>query len=187
LILVSKRAQAMQKACELEPSTMAAILGLEDEVVEKICAGIQAVVVPANYNSPGQIVISGSVEGIDAAIEQLTAAGAKRAIKLPVGGAFHSPLMEPARVELEKAIDQADFNRPVCPVYQNATALPAKDPAVIRDNIKKQLTSPVKWAQSVRNMLADGANAFYEVGPGNVLQGLIKKADRSVTAESVKL
>ena len=187
LILVSKRAQAMQKACELQPSTMAAILGLEDEVVEKICAGIQAVVVPANYNSPGQIVISGSVEGIDAAIEQLTAAGAKRAIKLPVGGAFHSPLMEPARVELEKAIDQADFNRPVCPVYQNATALPAKDPAVIRDNIKKQLTSPVKWAQSVRNMLADGANAFYEVGPGNVLQGLIKKADRSVTAESVKL
>jgi [acyl-carrier-protein] S-malonyltransferase len=187
LILVSKRAQAMQKACELQSSTMAAILGLEDEVVEKICAGIQAVVVPANYNSPGQIVISGSVEGIDIAIEQLTAAGAKRAIKLPVGGAFHSPLMEPARVELEKAIDQADFSSPVCPVYQNVTALPAIDPSIIRNNLKKQLTSPVRWTQSVRNMLADGATAFYEAGPGNVLQGLIRKVDRNVTAESAKL
>jgi len=187
LILVSKRAMAMQKACELQPSTMAAILGLEDDVVEKICAAIPAVVVPANYNSPGQIVISGSIEGIDAAIEQLTAAGAKRAIKLSVGGAFHSPLMEPARVELEAAIDQADFRRPRCPVYQNVTAMPSADPSVIRENLKKQLTAPVRWTQSVKNMLADGATAFFEAGPGNVLQGLIKKVDRSVTAESVKL
>jgi [acyl-carrier-protein] S-malonyltransferase len=186
LVLVSKRAMAMQKACEIQPSTMAAILGLEDEVVEKVCAGIDAVVVPANYNSPGQIVISGSIGGIDAAIEQLTAAGAKRAIKLPVGGAFHSPLMEPARVELERAIDQADFSQPVCPVYQNVTASPEKDPGVIRENLKKQLTAPVKWTQSVKNMLADGATAFYEVGPGTVLQGLIKKVDRSIIAESVK-
>jgi len=187
LLLVSKRAMAMQKACEIQPSAMAAILGLEDEVVEKVCAGIKAVVVPANYNSPGQIVISGSVDGIDTAIEQLTAAGAKRAIKLPVGGAFHSPLMEPARIELEKAIDQADFNRPACPVYQNVTASPERDPAVIRENLKKQLTAPVKWTQSVKNMLADGATAFYEVGPGTVLQGLIKKVDRTIVAESVKL
>jgi [acyl-carrier-protein] S-malonyltransferase len=187
LILVSKRAMAMQKACELQPSTMAAILGLDDEVVEKVCSGITAVVVPANYNSPGQIVISGSIEGIDAAIEQLTAAGAKRAIKLSVGGAFHSPLMEPARVELEKAIDQAAFNNPRCPVYQNVTAAPSADPAVIRENLKKQLTAPVRWTQSVKNMLADGATAFFEVGPGNVLQGLIKKVDRCIPAESVKL
>jgi [acyl-carrier-protein] S-malonyltransferase len=187
LILVSKRAMAMQKACELQPSTMAAILGLDDEVVEKVCSGISAVVVPANYNSPGQIVISGSIEGIDAAIEQLTAAGAKRAIKLSVGGAFHSPLMEPARVELEKAIDQADFSSPRCPVYQNVTAAPSADPAVIRENLKKQLTAPVRWTQTVKNMLADGATAFYEVGPGNVLQGLVKKVDRSIPAESVKL
>jgi [acyl-carrier-protein] S-malonyltransferase len=187
LILVSKRAQAMQKACELQPSTMAAVLGLEDEIVEKICADIQAVVVPANYNSPGQIVISGSIEGIDKAIEKLTAAGAKRAIKLPVGGAFHSPLMEPARAELEKAIDQADFIKPICPVYQNVTALPSQDPGVIRENLKIQLTAPVKWTQSVKNMLAGGANTFYEAGPGSVLQGLIKKVDRNVTAESVNL
>ncbi len=187
LILVSKRAQAMQKACELQPSTMAAILGLDDEAVEKICAGIKAVVVPANYNSPGQIVISGSIDGIDTAIEQLTAAGAKRAIKLPVGGAFHSPLMEPARLELEKAIDQADFKNPICPVYQNVTASPSKDASVIRENLKKQLTAPVKWTQTVKNMLAGGATAFYEVGPGNVLQGLIKKVDRAIVAESVKV
>jgi [acyl-carrier-protein] S-malonyltransferase len=186
LVLVSKRARAMQKACELQPSTMAAILGLEDEIVEKICTGIHSIVVPANYNSPGQIVISGSVEGIDMAIEQLTAAGAKRAIKLPVGGAFHSPLMEPARIELETAIDQAEFRNPICPIYQNVTASPAKDPGVIRENLKKQLTAPVKWTQSVRNMLADGANSFYEVGPGNVLQGLIRKVDRNVSAESAK-
>jgi [acyl-carrier-protein] S-malonyltransferase len=187
LIQVSKRAQAMQKACEIQPSTMAAILGLEDDVVEKVCAGISAIVVPANYNSPGQIVISGSIEGIDTAIEELTRAGAKRAIKLPVGGAFHSPLMEPARIELERAIDQADFNRPVCPVYQNVTASPEQDPARIRENLKKQLTAPVKWTQSVRNMLADGATAFYEAGPGTVLQGLIKKVDRTIVAESVKI
>jgi [acyl-carrier-protein] S-malonyltransferase len=187
LVLVSKRAQAMQKACELQPSTMAAILGLDDETVEKVCAGIGFVVVPANYNSPGQIVISGSVEGIDKAIEELTAAGAKRAIKLPVGGAFHSPLMEPARIELEAAIDQAEFNPPVCPIYQNVTASPSKDPGVIRDNLKKQLTAPVKWTQTVKNMLAGGADTFFEVGPGNVLQGLIRKVDRTVSAESVKL
>jgi [acyl-carrier-protein] S-malonyltransferase len=187
LILVSQRAQAMQKACEAEPSTMAAILGLDDEVVEKACREISAVVVPANYNSPGQIVISGSVKGIDMAIEKLTAAGAKRALKLSVGGAFHSPLMEPAKIELGKAIDSAAFMQPVCPVYQNVTAKPSDDPAVIRENLKKQLTAPVKWTQTVKNMLADGASSFYEVGPGTVLQGLIKKVDRGIVAESVKL
>jgi [acyl-carrier-protein] S-malonyltransferase len=187
LILVSQRAEAMQKACEAEPSTMAAILGLDDEVVEKACREISAVVVPANYNSPGQIVISGSVKGIDMAIEKLTAAGAKRALKLSVGGAFHSPLMEPAKIELGKAIDSAAFMQPVCPVYQNVTAKPSDDPAVIRENLKKQLTAPVKWTQTVKNMLADGASSFYEVGPGTVLQGLIKKVDRGIVAESVKL
>jgi [acyl-carrier-protein] S-malonyltransferase len=187
LILVSQRANAMQKACELQPSTMAAILGLEDEVVEMICAEISAVVVPANYNSPGQIVISGSVEGIDQAIEKLSAAGAKRALKLSVGGAFHSPLMEPARIELGKAIDHAEFSKPVCPIYQNATAKPSSDPDIIRKNLKTQLTAPVRWTQSVKNMLADGATYFYEVGPGTVLQGLIKKVDRNIPAESVKL
>ncbi|MFO7369999.1 MAG: ACP S-malonyltransferase [Bacteroidales bacterium] len=187
LKLVSQRAMAMQKACELQPSTMAAILGLDDEVVEKACSEIQAVVVPANYNSPGQIVISGSIEGIDQAIEKLTAAGAKRALKLSVGGAFHSPIMEPARLDLEKAIDMAVISKPRCPVYQNVTAKPTTDPAVIRENIKKQLTAPVKWTQTVKNMLADGASQFYEVGPGAVLQGLIKKVDRAVAAESVKI
>ena len=187
LRLVSQRALAMQKACELQPSTMAAILGLDDEVVEKVCHEIQAVVVPANYNSPGQIVISGSIEGIDQAIEKLTAAGAKRALKLSVGGAFHSPIMEPARLDLEKAIDAAEINKPRCPVYQNVTALPSTDPAVIRENIKKQLTAPVRWTQTVRNMLADGATSFYEVGPGSVLQGLIKKVDRNIPAESAKI
>jgi [acyl-carrier-protein] S-malonyltransferase len=187
LKLVSQRAMAMQKACELQPSTMAAILGLDDEIVEKACADIQAVVVPANYNCPGQIVISGSIEGIDQAIEKLTAAGAKRALKLSVGGAFHSPLMEPARLDLEKAIDQTQINIPMCPVYQNVTAKPSTDPAEIRNNIKKQLTAPVRWTQSVKNMLADGATEFYEVGPGTVLQGLIKKVDRAIIAESVKL
>jgi [acyl-carrier-protein] S-malonyltransferase len=187
LILVSQRAGAMQKACELRPSTMAAIIGLDDEVVEKACREISAVVVPANYNSPGQIVISGSIEGIDQAIEKLTAAGAKRALKLSVGGAFHSPLMEPARLELEVAIDNAEIIAPICPVYQNVTAKPSTDPAVIRENIKKQLTSPVRWTQIVKNMLADGALNFYEVGPGTVLQGLIKKVDRTVIAESVKV
>ncbi len=187
LILVSQRAGAMQKACELQPSTMAAILGLDDEIVEKVCEQIPAVVVPANYNSPGQIVISGSMEGIDQAIEKLSAAGAKRALKLSVGGAFHSPLMEPAKIELGKAIDSADFSIPVCPVYQNVTAKPSTDPAVIRENLKIQLTAPVRWTQTVKNMLADGAACFYEIGPGTVLQGLIKKVDRNIVAESIKL
>jgi [acyl-carrier-protein] S-malonyltransferase len=187
LRLVSQRAMAMQKACELQPSTMAAILGLEDEVVEKVCIEINAVVVPANYNSPGQIVISGSIEGIDEAISRLTAAGAKRALKLSVGGAFHSPLMEPARIDLEMAINSAEVVKPRCPVYQNVTAKPSTDPEVIRENLKKQLTAPVKWTQTVKNMLADGAVQFFEVGPGTVLQGLIKKVDRNIAAESAKI
>jgi len=187
LKLVSQRAQAMQKACELQPSTMAAILGLDDEIVEKVCNEISAIVVPANYNSPGQIVISGSIEGIDQAIEKLTAAGAKRALKLSVGGAFHSPIMEPARLDLEKAIDAALISKPICPVYQNVTAKPSTDPSVIRENLKKQLTAPVRWTQTVKNMLSDGAASFYEVGPGTVLQGLIKKVDRNIPAESAKI
>ncbi|MBN2348932.1 MAG: ACP S-malonyltransferase [Bacteroidales bacterium] len=184
LLLVSKRALAMQKACELNPSAMAAILGLDDEIVENICKEIPEIVVPANYNSPGQIVISGSVEGIDRAIEKLNAAGAKRAIKLNVGGAFHSPLMEPARIELEKAIDSTIFSHPVCPVFQNVDALPYTDPQKIKENLKLQLTAPVRWTQTVKNMLADGATSFAEVGPGTVLQGLIKKVDRQVLTES---
>jgi [acyl-carrier-protein] S-malonyltransferase len=184
LTLVSKRAQAMQKACELEPSTMAAILGLDDEVVEKVCGEIQEIVVPANYNSPGQIVISGSEKGIDFAIEKLSALGAKRALKLKVGGAFHSPLMEPARIELEKAIDSTVFNKPLCPVYQNVNAKAVTDPAQIKENLKRQLTSPVRWTQIVQNMIADGASSFTEVGPGSVLQGLIKKVDRNIPTQS---
>lgn len=186
LMLVSKRAQAMQQACEKEPSTMAAILGLDDEVVENACREISETVVPANYNSPGQIVISGSMKGIELAVEKLTALGAKRALVLKVGGAFHSPLMEPARTDLEKAIENARFQKPLCPVYQNVTALPSIDPAEIKENLKKQLTAPVRWTQTIRNMLKDGATAFYEVGPGSVLQGLIKKVDRNVVAESAK-
>jgi [acyl-carrier-protein] S-malonyltransferase len=184
LTLVSKRAQAMQKACELEPSTMAAILGLDDEVVEKVCGEIQEIVVPANYNSPGQIVISGSEKGIDFAIEKLSALGAKRALKLKDGGAFHSPLMEPARIELEKAIDSTVFNKPLCPVYQNVNAKAVTDPAQIKENLKRQLTSPVRWTQIVQNMIADGASSFTEVGPGSVLQGLIKKVDRNIPTQS---
>lgn len=184
LILVSKRAQAMQKACEAEPSTMAAIIGLDDEVVESVCAGIYEVVVPANYNSPGQVVISGSEKGIEIACEKLKEAGAKRALPLKVGGAFHSPLMEPARVELAEAINHASFKSPVCPVYQNVNALPFTDPEQIRKNLIDQLTSPVRWTQSARNMIADGATTFVEVGPGTVLQGLIKKADRNIEAMS---
>jgi [acyl-carrier-protein] S-malonyltransferase len=187
LTLVSNRAQAMQRACEKEPSTMAAIIGLEDAVVEKACSEIPDIVVPANYNSPGQIVISGTVKGIEMAVQKLTALGAKRALVLKVGGAFHSPLMEPARAELEKAIDAARFSRPVCPVYQNVTGLPSLDPEQIRANVKKQLTSPVRWTQTVHNMLKDGAGTFYEVGPGTVLQGLIKKIDRNAVAESAKI
>jgi [acyl-carrier-protein] S-malonyltransferase len=183
LKLVYARAMAMQKACEINPSTMAAILGMEDEVVEKICSEISEVVVPANYNSPGQIVISGSNEGIDKAIEKLTAAGAKRAIKLSVGGAFHSPLMEPARVELEKAINDTNFSKPICPVYQNVNAKAVSDPQEIKKNLVAQLTAPVRWTETVKNMIAGGATSFTELGPGNVLQGLIKKVDRNMTVQ----
>jgi [acyl-carrier-protein] S-malonyltransferase len=183
LKLVFKRAMAMQKACELEPSTMAAILGLDDEVVEKACAEISEVVVPANYNCTGQLVISGSIKGIDLAIEKLSALGAKRALKLSVGGAFHSPLMEPARIELEAAINSTSFSNPVCPVYQNVDALPYTNPEKIKQNLIAQLTAPVRWTQIVKNMLKDGAKSFTEVGPGNVLQGLVKKVDRNVTTQ----
>ena len=184
LQLVSKRAQAMQKACKAEPSTMAAILGLDDEVVEEVCQGIDAIVVPANYNSPGQIVISGSMKGIDDAVAQLTEKGAKRALKLAVGGAFHSPLMQPAQVELANAINNTAFAEPVCPVYQNVDASPYTDPEMIKNNLIAQLTAPVRWTQTVKNMLADGATSFTEVGPGKVLQGLVKKVDRQVETTS---
>jgi [acyl-carrier-protein] S-malonyltransferase len=183
LVLVSKRAMAMQKACERRPSTMAAILGLDDSVVEDVCSSISEVVVPANYNSPGQIVISGSNEGIDKAIEVLREKGAKRAFKLPVGGAFHSPLMEPARIELEEAIKSTHFIKPVCPVYQNVNAQPSTDPDAIQANLVAQLTSPVKWTQSVINMIISGATSFTEVGPGCVLQGLIKKVNKDIATE----
>lgn len=185
LKLVSQRAQAMQKACEMEPSTMAAIVGLDDQVVEEACKSIDAVVVPANYNCPGQLVISGSFDGIDQACEKLTALGAKRALKLSVGGAFHSPLMEPARTELAAAIESTAINTPVCPVYQNVSALPFTDPAEIKQNLIAQLTAPVKWTQTVQNMLADGASHFTEIGPGKVLTGLIKKIDRQAECENI--
>jgi [acyl-carrier-protein] S-malonyltransferase len=176
LKLVIARANAMQKACELKPSTMAAILGLDDAVVEDICKTItDEVVVPANYNSPGQLVISGSMEGIKKACELLKAAGAKRALPLNVGGAFHSPLMEPARVELSEAIERTVFVEPCCPVYQNVTATPFTDPQTIKSNLIAQLTAPVRWTKTVQNMIADGAEQFIEVGPGTVLQGLVKK------------
>ncbi|TKG95813.1 [acyl-carrier-protein] S-malonyltransferase [Puteibacter caeruleilacunae] len=181
LTLVSKRAMAMQKACEIEPSTMAAIVGLEDSIVEEVCEQIEDVVVAANYNCPGQLVISGSISGIDKACEMLTEKGAKRALKLPVGGAFHSPLMEPARLELEKAIDETVFSDPICPVYQNVVASAITDAATIKANLKAQLTGAVKWTQTVQNMIADGATSFTEVGPGKVLQGLVKKVDRKIT------
>jgi [acyl-carrier-protein] S-malonyltransferase len=183
IVLVSKRAKAMQKACEKTPSTMAAILGLDDKIVEDVCTAIADVVVPANYNSPGQIVISGSNEGIDKAIEVLKEKGAKRALKLSVGGAFHSPLMEPARVELEQAINTTIFHRPICPVYQNVNAQPSFDPDIIKANLVAQLTSPVRWTQSVINMIAGGATSFTEVGPGSVLQGLIKKVNKDIATE----
>ncbi|MDR1676574.1 MAG: ACP S-malonyltransferase [Tannerella sp.] len=187
LRLVAKRANAMQKACEKTPSTMAAVLSLPDEEVERICAGItHEIVVCANYNCPGQIVISGTEAGIDAACEQLLAAGAKRAMKLRVGGAFHSPLMEPARVELEEAIRSTDFHTPLCPVYQNVDARATTTPDVIRANLIAQLISPVRWTQSVQNMIADGADLFIELGPGNVLQGLIKKIDAGVQTERME-
>ena len=184
LRLVAKRAAAMQKACEAQPSTMAAVLGLEDQVVEDICAKIDGVVVAANYNCPGQLVISGSIEAVDAACEQLKAAGARRALRLPVGGAFHSPLMEPAKVELQAAIEAAPFKAPVCPVYQNVDAKPYTDPEQIKANLIAQLTAPVRWTYIVQNMLADGADSFVELGPGAVLQGLIKKVNREAEAVS---
>ncbi|MBQ9100516.1 MAG: ACP S-malonyltransferase [Paludibacteraceae bacterium] len=188
LVLVSKRAMAMQKACEMNPSTMAAVLGLSDEEVESVCSTItDQIVVPANYNCPGQLVISGSIEGIDKACDLMMEAGAKRALKLPVGGAFHSPLMDPARVELASAIKATQFSKPICPIYQNVTTKGETDPAVIKDNLIKQLTAPVKWTQSVNNMIADGATEFTEFGPGAVLQGLIKKISKEVTVSGASL
>ena len=181
LRLVSARAQAMQKACELKPSTMAAVLALPDEKVEEICASVEGIVVCANYNCPGQLVISGEESAIDAACEQLLAAGAKRALKLKVGGAFHSPCMEPARAELAEAIEKTKFSVPVCPVYQNVDAKPHTDPEEIKSNLVAQLTAPVRWTQSVQNMIADGATEFVELGPGKVLQGLVLKISREVS------
>lgn len=180
LKLVAARAMAMQKACELKPSTMAAVIALPDEKVEEICSGIDGVVVCANYNCPGQIVISGEIEAIDKACELLLAAGAKRALKLKVGGAFHSPCMEPARAELAKAIEATEVKAPVCPVYQNVDAKPHTDPAEIKANLVAQLTAPVRWTQTVKNMIADGATEFVELGPGKVLQGLVAKIDRNM-------
>ena len=183
LILVSKRAEAMQKACELEPSTMAAVLNLDDAIIETICKEITDagdIVVAANYNCPGQLVISGSIKGIAIACEKLKAAGAKRALVLPVGGAFHSPLMEPARIELEAAIHSTTFSQPICPVYQNVTASAISNPEEIKKNLILQLTAPVKWTQTVIQMINDGATHFTEVGPGKVLQGLVKKVNQSV-------
>jgi [acyl-carrier-protein] S-malonyltransferase len=187
LRLVAARANAMQKACEIQPSTMAAIIGLDDFTVEDICHRISEVVVPANYNCPGQLVISGSIAGVDKACEELTAAGAKRALKLNVGGAFHSPLMEAARVELAHAIEHTEIKEPVCPVYQNVDAKPYTDIALIKHNLIAQLTGPVRWTQTVKHMLEDGATSFTEVGPGNVLQGLVKKVDRQIPTESAEL
>ena len=186
LVLVSKRAIAMQKACEAEPSTMAAIIGIDDKIVEDICAEIPDVVVPANYNSPGQIVISGSLKGIDIACERIKAAGAKRALPLKVGGAFHSPLMEPAKQELAQAINETSFSSPICPVYQNVNAQPVTDPEKIKQNLIEQLTSPVMWTQIMNNMIADGASTFVEVGPGAVLQGLVKKVNKDLEADSAQ-
>lgn len=180
LRLVSKRAEAMQKACEANPSTMAAIIGLDDQKVEEILDGIEEIVVPANYNSPGQLVISGSMKGIEIACEKLKAAGARRALPLKVGGAFHSPLMEPAKIELAEAINSTVFSQPICPVYQNVNAKRVIDPAEIRTNLVAQLTSPVRWTQIAKNMIADGARTFIELGPGCVLQGLIAKVDATV-------
>jgi [acyl-carrier-protein] S-malonyltransferase len=187
LRLVSKRALAMQKACESEPSTMAAILGLEDDTVEEICAQIEGVVVPANYNCPGQLVISGALAAVEEACAKLTEAGAKRALILPVGGAFHSPLMEPAREELAAAIEATTFNTPICPVYQNVTASAISDPSEIKRNLVAQLTAPVRWTQTMHQMIADGASEVIEVGPGKVLQGLFKKVDRAFPCSSAEL
>ncbi len=187
LVLVSKRAMAMQKACEMNPSTMAAITNLDDIIIETICAEITRlgdVVVPANYNCPGQLVISGTINGINIACEKLKAAGAKRALVLPVGGAFHSPLMEPARIELEAAINATNFNQPICPIYQNVTANAVSDPAEIQKNLISQLTAPVKWTHTIQQMIADGATSFTELGPGKVLQGLVKKINPAMETMS---
>ena len=184
LKLVSQRAMAMQKACEITPSTMAAVLGLEDKVVEDICEQTEGVVVAANYNCPGQLVISGETTAVERACEALKAAGAKRALILPVGGAFHSPMMEPAREELAAAIEKTQFTAPVCPVYQNVPATAVTNPDEIKQNLIIQLTAPVKWTQSVQNMIADGATLFTEVGPGNVLQGLVKKINKEAETAS---
>lgn len=186
LRLVAARAMAMQKACEITPSTMAAVIALPDETVEQICEGIDGLVVCANYNCPGQIVISGEKTAIEAACEQLKAAGAKRALILPVGGAFHSPCMEPARAELAEAIEHTTVSEPMCPVYQNVDAKPHTDPAEIKANLIAQLTAPVRWTQTIRNMIADGATEFVELGPGKVLQGLISKIDRNVTVSGMQ-
>ncbi|MBQ3522546.1 MAG: ACP S-malonyltransferase [Bacteroidales bacterium] len=183
LVLVSKRAMAMQKACELKPSTMAAVLGMDAKTIEDICEATEGVVVAANYNCNGQIVISGEVEAVEKACASLKAAGAKRALVLPVGGAFHSPLMDPARIELAEAIEKTQFNEPICPVYQNVDAKPHTNPEEIKKNLLVQLTAPVKWTYSVENMVADGADSFVELGPGSVLQGLIKKIAPNVTTE----
>ena len=185
LKLVHKRAQAMQRACELNPSTMAAILGLDDKIVEEVCASIAETVVAANYNCPGQLVISGTIKGVEEACEKLKAAGAKRALPLQVGGAFHSPLMEPAREELEKAIQQTTFYTPICPVYQNVDAKPSVDTTVIKQNLIAQLTAPVRWTQTVQNITKDGALHYIECGPGKVLQGLVKKISPEVEASSL--
>ena len=185
LKLVYKRAMAMQRACEISPSTMAAILGLDDKVVEEVCASIDEVVVAANYNCPGQLVISGSIKGIEIACEKLKLAGAKRALPLQVGGAFHSPLMEPAREELAAAIEATNFQKPFCPVYQNVSALPATDINTIKKNLIAQLTAPVRWTQSVQSMVKDGGNTFIECGPGKVLQGLVKKIAPDVAVMSL--
>ncbi len=187
LKLVSQRALAMQKACEVQPSTMAAVLALADDVVEKICKETEGVVVAANYNCPGQLVISGEIEAINAACEKMKEAGAKRALVLPVGGAFHSPLMEPAREELAKAIEETSFATPKCPIYQNVTTTAVTDAEEIQKNLIAQLTAPVKWTQSVENMIADGATLFTEVGPGKVLQGLVKKINRASEVASAQL
>lgn len=184
LQLVSKRAQAMQKACELQPSTMAAVLALEDEVVERICDEVPGIVVAANYNCPGQLVISGEVDAVTTACERLKEAGARRALMLPVGGAFHSPLMEPAREELALAIDETEFKNPICSIYQNVPTVSVNNPAEIKANLISQLTAPVKWAQSIQNMIKGGATLFTEVGPGKVLQGLVKKIDSTAETAS---
>ena len=187
LKLVSKRALAMQKACEIAPSTMAAVLGLEDHVVEETCKEIEGIVVAANYNCPGQLVVSGEISAVEKACELLTEKGARRALLLPVGGAFHSPMMEPARAELAAAIEATTFGQPTCPVYQNVPANAVTDPTEIKKNLMLQLTAPVRWTQSIQAMIADGGTAFIEVGPGKVLQGLMRKIDRSVAASSASL